>query len=314
LDEALGGKNGLARNVYDAGVPRVVALRALVRAVVQGGFTWSGSARRRLARSLDPLGVAVSRRGAVIGETAASAEAAAAPAGAAPSATAPVVAGDVLLQAVGDASRGASGAAPADRFDQAWGNFVADPRIDPFLWDFEKYPIQCTARQASLKGQPVSALKTSATVPPPVAFDNLAKYANPTTWPDICPYFEGMHPYGTADTTSGTWAETFCEDVEFIDGRVLHTPVEYLYNAANIDLTTVPDLWTTYDLVAKTEWLDVDQGYIHVSSTAAGDTTIETLKLVHFIDPVFQEWTSLACETVWGELFAEMVVRAATDP
>jgi hypothetical protein len=308
LDEAL---DGLAGNVYSAGVPRVVALRALVRAVVQGGVTWSGSAQATLEKSLKPLGKAVSPREAVIGaaaareRTAGSKRATAAP-------KSPVVAGNVLLQAVGDASQGASGAAPADRFDRAWGSFVADPNIDPhFLFDFEKYPIKCTDSGATLNGQPVSAIETTATVPVP--FDKLKNYADPQNWPDICPYFEGLHPLGTGQPTGNTWAATFCEDVEFIDGRVLHTPLQYLYNADNADPIT-DELWTTYELLAPTEWLDVDQGYVHVSAAPAGNTTIETLKLVHFIDPVFQAWTSLACETVWGELFAEMVLRAATDP
>jgi hypothetical protein len=316
--------------VAAAGMPRVLVWRALVRAAVRDpteiGVEGDGRAGTELHALADVLASVPpvpdgEVRAVPDGEVRAGGDLAG------PDVEPPPPSADVLVGALRSVATNARpdlvppGGGPSppgpppgggpSPLDAAWEDFVKQPQLQDYFIRAEKIPVRCSESSVSVAGKDVTAIKTRFETN--VEFDAFKEYPDPRSWPRCCIYFTGMTPLGD-DPASDSWSAMFCEEVEFIEGRRMHTPLEFLYNVDSS--LNVGDLWCTYNLVAPTDWVDVDQGYVRVTKAidayGSDSTVITTFKAIRFVDPVFQDWTTLACDTFWGELSVDMAMHCST--
>jgi hypothetical protein len=197
---------------------------------------------------------------------------------------------------------------------QAWTTFSATAK--PALCEFESNKPGCDCNQITVvngrqQRTVVSRFRTA------VAVNQLKAYADPRNWPRCSNYFKAMEQ-ATFTRLANGWTGVFDETVEIIPGAPLVTPLQFNYRETTDGAGNLVGVRLDYDLAnpAGTPHIAVDRGWISISTDPAQPlpTGVEAVKVISFIDPAYQAWTSMVCDTAWGELCIDTAMQCSDCP
>lgn len=198
---------------------------------------------------------------------------------------------------------------------QAWQTFASS--AGPVLCEAEagKPPCDCanvTVVKNVTRRTVVSKFRTK------VLLSEIKTYADPHNWPRCSTYFKSMVDVAPGMTAvSNGWDGVIEETVEIIPPHLFVTPLKFKYREtldANGNLVKVR---LDYDLAnaGGTADIAVDKGWIEMSTDSNPlnpmPTGVEAIKTIGFKNPLWQSWTSLLCDTAWGELVIDAAMRCA---
>jgi hypothetical protein len=148
---------------------------------------------------------------------------------------------------------------------------------------------------------------------------DMRRFCDPTRWHEVSAFQHEMTPWKGPGSVSlelpnGGWCRDLIEEVELTPAKTLVTPLRFTYLQEN---EADPD-WVHLDyvLIEKTEDIGVDEGSLDLrrvgSGRHRGRTRVSAKKAIFFSDQMFQDWTSIACDTFWTDTVIAAAVDSAT--
>jgi len=149
---------------------------------------------------------------------------------------------------------------------------------------------------------------------------DMRRFCDPTRWHEVSAFQHKMEPWKgpgrvSLDLPNGGWCRDLIEEVELTPAKTLVTPLRFAYS---LESEADPD-WVHLDyvLIEKTDDIGVDEGSLDVrrvgSGRHRGRTRVSAKKAIFFFDQMFQDWTSIACDTFWTDTVIAAAVDSATD-
>lgn len=139
-------------------------------------------------------------------------------------------------------------------------------------------------------------------------------FCDPERWHEVSAFQHEMTPWdgpGVDTERPNGWRRNLVETVDLTPSKTLETPLQFTYS---IEAEDDPD-WVHLDYVLLEETRDiaVDEGSLDVRRVTGGKhkgrTRVSAKKAIFFTESLFQDWTSIACDTFW----TDTVIAAAVD-
>ncbi|HEY7456129.1 MAG TPA: hypothetical protein VH703_02540 [Solirubrobacterales bacterium] len=135
----------------------------------------------------------------------------------------------------------------------------------------------------------------------------MRRFCDPTRWHEASAYQHEMTPWqgpgAVSVERSGGWRRDLVETVDLTPTKQLVTPLRFTFSTDRAD----DPRWVHLDyvLLAPTEDIAVDEGSLEARRVTRGRhrgrTRVRARKAIFFTDPLFQEWTSISCDTFWTD-------------